>query len=466
MSRHKGWAIVLSVAVIIWLIPHPEGVSADAWHLLAIFAATIVGLIVQPMPLGAMVILAVTSIALLGIVPARTALTGFANGTVWLIVSAFLLARAFIVTGLGRRIAFLLIRAFGRRTLGLAYAVAAADLAIAPATPSNTARAGGILYPIVRSLASALGSEPGDTARKVGAYLIKTEYQVTIITSAMFMTAMAANPLVVELAAETSDVRLTWGGWALGAILPGLISLAVVPWLLYKIYPPEIKETPAAAQLARDELEKMGPMTRAEKILLTVFIGILILWATSQLHGIYATTVALIGLSCLLVTNVLSWQDVLGERGAWDALVWFGGLVMMAGQLNALGLVAWFADEVSGRVSSWPWLAALMVLAAVYFYAHYAFASMTAHVTALFPAFLAVAIAAGAPPYLAALIFAYSSNLNGSLTHYATGPSPIYYGSGYVDLPTWWKLGLVISIVNITIWTVVGFPYWKALGLW
>jgi DASS family divalent anion:Na+ symporter len=466
MGRRTRWAIVLSIAVMIWLIPHPEGVSADAWRLLAIFAATIIGLIVQPLPLGAMVILAVTSVALLGIVPARTVLTGFANGTVWLIVSAFLLARTFIVTGLGRRIAFLLIRLFGRRTLGLAYALAAADLALAPATPSNTARAGGILYPIVRSLAVALGSEPGDTARKVGAYLIKTEYQVTIITSAMFMTAMAANPLLVELAAQTSDVHLTWGSWALGAILPGLISLAVVPWMLYKIYPPEIKETPAAAQLAQEELEKMGPMTRGEKILLTVFVAILILWATSQLHGIYATTVALVGLSCLLVTNVLSWGDVLGEKGAWDALVWFGGLVMMAGQLNALGLVGWFADEVSGRVSSWPWLVALTALAAIYFYVHYAFASMTAHVTALFPAFLAVAIAAGAPPYLAALIFAYSSNLNGSLTHYATGPSPIYYGSGYIELPTWWKLGLVVSIVNITIWTVVGFPYWKALGLW
>jgi DASS family divalent anion:Na+ symporter len=466
MRRRTRWAIVLSIAVITWLIPHPEEVSADAWHLLAIFAATIIGLIVQPLPLGAMVILAVTSVAVLGIVPPRTALSGFANGTVWLIVSAFLLARAFIVTGLGRRIAFLLIRLFGRRTLGLAYAVAAADLALAPATPSNTARAGGILFPIVRSLAIALGSEPGDTARKVGAYLIKTEYQVTIITSAMFMTAMAANPLVAELAAQTSDVHLTWGSWALGAILPGLISLAVVPWMLYKIYPPEIKETPAATQLAHEELEIMGPMTRGEKILLTVFIAILILWATSQLHGIYATTVALVGLSSLLVTNVLSWHDVLGEKGAWDALVWFGGLVMMAGQLNALGLVGWFADEVSGRVSSWPWLVALMALAAIYLYAHYAFASMTAHVTALFPAFLAVAIAAGAPPYLAALIFAYSSNLNGSLTHYATGPSPIYYGSGYIELPTWWKLGLVISIVNITIWTVVGFPYWKALGLW
>ena len=102
----------------------------------------------------------------------------------------------------------------------------------------------------------------------------------------------------------------------------------------------------------------------------------------------------------------------------------------------------------------------------IYLYAHYGFASMTAHITAMYSAFLVVAIAAGAPAYLAALGFAYFSNLNASMTHYATGPAPIYFGAGYVSLPTWWRLGFLISVVNIIIWIVIGFPYWKMLGLW
>jgi DASS family divalent anion:Na+ symporter len=461
----KGVAALL-VFVVIQLIPAPSGISEQAWLLFSIFGATIFGLIIRPIPMGGVVMIGVAATALSGAVPYGVALTGFANPTVWLIVVAFLFARAFILTGLGRRIAFLFIRSFGGRTLGLAYSVVLADLVIAPATPSNTARAGGILYPIVRSLASSFGSEPGKTARKIGAYLIKTEYQCDLVTSAMFMTAMAANPLAAELAAEIAGVRLDWGRWALAALLPGLISLALIPLILYKLYPPEIERTPAASELARSELSRMGRMTRKEKILSMVFIGVLLSWATSDFHAVHPTTIALTGLATLLVLGVISWGDVLGESGAWDALIWFGGLVMMAGQLNELGFIGWFAENVTGYVSAWSWLTALTVLLLVYFYSHYGFASMTAHVTAMYPAFLVAAIAAGAPPYLSALGLAFFSNLNSSMTHYATGPAAIYFGSGYVELSAWWRLGFIISIVNLIIWVGVGFPYWKLLGLW
>jgi DASS family divalent anion:Na+ symporter len=249
--------IVILVGVVIWYSPVPTGVKPEAWHLLAIFVATIVGLILTPISMGAVVILGVMMTALTGVLKIGPALSGFANNTVWLIVAAFLIARGFIITGLGRRIAFHFIRAFGKKTLGLAYAIELSDLVLAPATPSNTARAGGILYPIVRSLCSTFGSEPGDTSRKIGSYLMKMEYQGVVVTSAMFMTSCAINPLVVELAKKTANVSLSWGTWALAASVPGLISLIIVPYLLYKLYPPEIKETPQASQMAHTELEKM-----------------------------------------------------------------------------------------------------------------------------------------------------------------------------------------------------------------
>ena len=458
--------IVLLVGVVIWALPVPAGVKKEAWQLLAIFVATIFGLILTPLPMGAVVIIGVMMTGLTGVLKIGPMLSGFANNTVWLIVAAFLVARGFISTGLGRRVAYMFIRAFGRKTLGLAYSIVASELVISPATPSNTARAGGIIYPIVRALSSTFGSEPGESARKIGAFLMKMEFQATVITSAMFMTSMAPNPLIAELAKKTANVSISWGMWALAAIVPGILSLIIVPYVLYKLYPPEIKATPQAAEMAHRELEKMGPMKRTEKTMLFVFILILALWVTGEWNKIDATIVAIVGVSIMLVTGVLRWEDVLNEKGAWDALIWFGGLVMMASQLNSLGFMKWFATTVGSSLAGWTWLSALIVLMLVYFYSHYGFASTTAHVTAMFPAFLAVAVAVKVPPYLAALTLGFFSALNAGITHYGTGPAPIYFNAGYMDQKTWWKFGLIVSFVNIAIWMGVGFPWWKVLGLW
>jgi DASS family divalent anion:Na+ symporter len=458
--------IAIAIGIIIWYLPAPAGVKKEAMRLLAIFVATIVGLILTPLPMGAVVIIGVMLTGVTETLKVGQILSGFANNTVWLIVAAFLLTRGFIKTGLGRRISYLFIRTFGRKTLGLAYAIAASDLVLSPATPSNTARAGGIIYPIVRGLTSTFGSEPGATARKIGSYLMIMEYQAVIVTSAMFMTAQAASPLLVELAKKTANITISWGTWALAGVLPGLLCLILTPYILYKIYPPEIKETPQASQMAHAELQKMGPMKRSEKILLVVFFMILALWVTSEWNKLDATVVALIGVGVMLLTGVISWEDVLGEKGAWDALIWFGGLVMMATGLSQLGFMKWVATSVAGSVTGLAWLPALLVLVLVYFYSHYGFASVTAKVTAMFPPFLAIAMAAQAPPQLTVFLFGMASALGAGITHYGTGPSPIYYNAGYVDLGTWWKLGLLVSIINLVIWFGVGFPWWKVLGLW
>ena len=371
-----------------------------------------------------------------------------------------------IKTGLGRRSAYGLIKALGDSTLKLGYTIALSDLIIAPATPSNTARAGGILFPIVKSLSLAFGSEPGASSRKVGAFLIQTAYQANTITSAMFMTAMAGNPLIALLAAKTLGINISWGLWALAASVPGLLSLLVVPYFLYKFYPPEIKHTPEAKGIAADELAKMGPMSKGEKIVAAVFGGALLLWATSQYNGIDATVVAMLAVSIMMLTKVLEWQDVLDEKGAWDTLIWMGALIGLADYLAKLGFIPWFAKAVGAGIVGVSWMQALIVLLVIYMYAHYGFASLVAHITAMYAAFASVAVAAGAPAYLVALALAFMSNLCMSLTHYAAGPAPILFGSGYVDQPTWWKLGFMVSVINMVIWVGVGSMWWKVLGLW
>ncbi len=466
MGKWKSFLLVMLIGAAIWFVPVPAGLKPQAWHLLAIFVATIIGIILNPLPMGAMALIGITVCALTKTLTVPEALSAFADATIWLIVCAFLFARSFIKTGLGSRIAYLLMRSIGDSTLKLGYVLCISDLILAPATPSNTARGGGVLYPIVRSLGSAFDSEPGPTARRVGAYLMATQFQGNCITSAMFMTAMAANPLAAVLAKQVLKIDISWGLWALAAAVPGLVALIVMPYFLYKIYPPELKHTPEAKELAKRELAKRGAMSTPEKIVLAVFIGALLLWSTSSFTKINATLVALMGVCVMLITEVLTWQDILDDKGPWDTLMWMGGLVGMAGFLNKLGFIPWFAKTVSASLGGIAWVPALTILLVVYMYAHYGFASLTAHVTAMYPAFIAVAVAAGAPPFLAALSMAYLSNLCGGLTHYSTGTAPIYFGSGYVDQGTWWKLGFSASVVNMLIWVGIGGIWWKVLGLW
>lgn len=468
-SQKKKLVGVILLGAVIWFLPHPDAITPIAWHLFAVFAATIAGFILQPLPIGAVAFIGVSVAALLGVVSVKVAISGYGNSTIWLIVCAFLLARAFIKSGLGSRIAYLIIKAIGKSSLTLGYAITLSDFVISPATPSSTARAGGIIYPIIRSLSSALHSEPDDgTARKFGAHIMQIEYQANAITCAMFMTAMAGNPMAVELAAKTIGVEITWSAWATAAIVPGLLSLLLMPYLLYKLYPPEIHEMPHAKQMAVEALEKMGPMSWMEKVVLAVFVGSLALWATSSLTHMNATGVGMLAVTVLLLTNVLTWQDVLQEKGAWNTMFWMGSLIALAGALSSSGFIKVVADMAGAAIQSagLSWLAAFIILVLIYVYSHYAFASVSAHIGAMYAAFLAVAVAVGTPPLLAAISFAALSNIMIPLTHYGGGAAPILYGAGYVPQGTWWKLGFIIVTVNLVIWLGIGSLWWHVIGLW
>lgn len=467
MSKKSGMAIILLVGLILWFLPVPAGLSVKAWHLFAIVISTIIGYILQPIPMGA---IGLTSVVLCIITKTTTvpeALSGYSNTTIWLVVSSILFARGFINSGLGTRIAYMLVRTLGASSLKLGYAMLISDLIIAPATPSNTARAGGILFPIVRSLSSVFGSEANpETRKKLGAYLTQTLYQSVVVTSMMFITAIASNSLVITFAKQVANVEISWFTWAFAASVPGLICLSVLPIIMHKIYPPEIKETPEAKEFAAKELLKMGPMSRNEKIVLTIFISALILWATSQWTKIDATTVAIMAVVIMVWLGSMSYKDLVGESMAWDNLLWMGTLIGLAGLLAKFGFIKWLANMVSGSLVGISWNMTLFALAIIYIFAHYFFAATSSHVTAMYGAFLAVAITAGAPPYYAALFLGYTSVLCAGLTHYAMGPSPVLFAPGYVTQAEWWKIGLIFAIFNGVVWYGIGPFWWKFIGLW
>lgn len=461
------WLLVLGCALSILVLPRPEGVSNEAWTLLAIFAATIVGSIVQPLNGAAMVLLGVVALALFRAVPIEKALSGYSDKFVWLVLAAFFISRAMIKTGLGHRIALIFVRLIGRRTLGLGYSLVFTDFILASFIPSTGARSGGIILPIARSVTETYESRPDDgTEARLGTFLMTMLYQCEVILCATFLTGQASNVIIAGFAKQHAGIDLNYSIWFISAIVPSLISLTVIPLMIYRFYPPEIKETPNAVAFAHDELEKLGPLGREEKILLVVFVAVVLLWITARWHGIDSTVIALLGITSLIVSRVLAWRDLMNETHAWEVFIWYGGLVMMATALGETTLPKLFADSIAGFTTGWSWPIALLILAIVFFYAHYGFASITAHVTAMFIPFLAVTVAVGAPAGLTVLALTYFANLSAGLTHYGTTPAPVYFGLGYVTQSRWWTVGLVASILNIVIWSVAGLAWWRFLGWW
>lgn len=457
-------ALVVCVGIGIWLLPRPDPVDPRAWRLLAIFVATVVGVIARPLPMAAIAAVGLAATLATRTLTINEALSGFANPTVWLVVTAFFLACGFIQTGLGARIAYGMVKAFGRTTVGLGYSIVAADLVLAPLIPSNTARAGGVIFPILQSLTRVIAPEPVAHAR-TRAFLTLTAYNGTVVTSAMFVTAMVANPLIVQLAAD-QGAPISWYRWALAASVPGAISLLVVPIFIYWLCARGSAATGDAPQAAAAALARLGPVKRSERLMASVSVALLGAWISGPFIGVDTTAAALIAVAALLVTGVLRWDDFARDHEAWNTFVWFACLLTMATYLSQFGLTAWFTTEVRSMFTETGWVAGFLGIVLVYFYSHYFFASITAHVTAMYAPFLAVALGLGTPPVLAALALGFSSNLFASLTHYGTAPAPILFGSGHVPLGVWWRVGLLVSIVNIAIWIGVGVVWWRALGLW
>ncbi len=462
----RGLAILVAIYLAFTLlVPKPDAVKPEGWRLTGIFLATVAGLMLQPIPGGALVLLSITLAAVFGGLGVEKALQGFGDPTVWLVMAAFFISRALINTGLARRIALFFVRVFGRSSLGVCYALQLSDMVLAGIIPSNGARSGGVVLPIVRSIAELYGSTPAKAAL-LGGFLFVSVYQGICITASMFFTGQASNPLLAQLSAQQVGYNITWSSWFIAGIVPGLVSLLINPIIIMRMNPPEIRRTPEAAQFARDELRKMGSLTLHEKILAVVFVAVCGMWVTSGIHKVDITITALMGSGALLATGVLKWEDIRSEKAAWDIFIWYAGLVKLGKALSETGVTREFANWVGAMFGGAGWVTLFVIALLIYYYAHYAFASITAHILALYPPFLAVLAAAGAPLGLVCYAFGCFSNFAAGLTHYGTTPAPMFFAHEYVSMKMWWRVGFVISLVNVAVWSTVGFAWWKVIGIW
>jgi L-tartrate/succinate antiporter len=472
-----SWSAFLppAIAVAILLIPAPEGLAPHAWRFFAVFVGVIVGLMTEPIPGPAISFIGVTLVALLSpwmlFSPEQLsapgfnatnaslswALSGFANSTVWLIFGAFTFALGYEKTGLGRRLALVLVRTLGRRTLTLGYAAVAADALMAPFTPSITARSGGTVYPAIRNLPPLYGSLPNDPSRRlVGSYLMWTALAASNVTSSLFLTGMAPNLLAVELVAKGVNVQITWMQWFVAFAPLGILLLVALPWLVYVLYPPTIKKGSEVVSFAAEELRKLGGISKRESLLIGFVLLALVLW-TGGGDLVNPTTTAMVVVGLMVVTGVVTWDEVVANKGAWATLVWFATLIAMADGLDQTGFIAWFATLIGAHVGGFTPTLGLVVLVSAYFLSHYLFASVTAHVTAMLPIMLAIGSAIpGMPVEKLSLMLVMCGGIMGVLTPYAGGANPVYSGSGYLPAADFWRLGAIFGLIFFASWLCVG----------
>ena len=461
------WRVLAPVVIgaTLVLMPVPDGLTPAAWRYFALFAAVVLALVLEPVPAAGVGFIGMALAAATRLVAPDTetslkiALSGFANGTVWLVFAAFMFSLGYERTGLGKRIALVLVRRLGGSTLGLGYAVMFADLVLAPFTPSNTARSAGTIFPIIRNIPPLYGSQPGPTARRIGGYVVYTAFAATAVTSSMFLTGLAPNLLALELVSDTVGHRFSMAEWVLGFLPVGVLLVLLVPWLIYKIYPPSITKSAEVRDWAAAELAGMGAISRGEVTMAALALLAVGLWIFGS--GLMeAATVALVVISLMLLLRVASWQEMIAHKDAWSVLTLLATLFGLADGLNKVGFVAWFAKGSAAALVGLPPIAVMSALVAVFFLVHYMFASLTAHTTAVLPVVLAAGVAVpGVPAKPFALLLCYSLGLMGIITPYATGPAPVFYASGYITRREFWTLGLVIGLLFLAALLAVGVPY-------
>ena len=454
-SDHKlRWikrGITLALGIVIWNLPIPWDLSPDSWYLFTIFITAIIGVLLEALSIFTASVIALVAVVLLRVLPPERAFSGFSESFILLILAAFLVAKGVIKSGLGRRIAFLLIRRFGRSTLNLGYCIVATDTLLGPAIPSNTARSG-ILYPIAHALSLDTGSLPTpEGRRKTGSYLMMTAISGHTISSALWFTGMAANPVGAGIAAQFG-VNMNFGNWFFVASVPCFIALIAIPYILYKIFPPEDKYTPDAPEMAAKALQKMGPMSSKEWIMGITFFGMILLWAFSPVLNINLAIVAFLGLSILILANVYTLDDI--RQGAGDALetyIWFAILYMMSTSLNDMGFMKTLGAQLATYISGYSWVTVYILLTVLYVLIHYLFVSQTAHLLALYAVFLQVAVNAEVPAALMAFMLSFATNYFAVMTPQASSSNVLFAGSGFLPSEDIYKQGAIITVLNTAI---------------
>ena len=447
----------LALGLAIWLSPVPDGLAPEAWQLFAIFAAAIAAVVSGGATILLAAILALVAAVLTNTLEPSAAYSGFSEGFILLIVVAFLVGRGVVNSGLGARIGYLLVRSFGKSSLGLAYSMVATDALIAPAFPSNTARSG-VLFPIVYSLAENSGSHPWEESRHdMGAYLMLCSMAGLGLSSALWLTAMAANPVGVAMVAR-QGFEITFASWLMASSVPTLCAMALVPWFLYKVFPPGITRTPHAPAAAAAKLKALGAMSSPEWITLGTFVAMVGGWALAGVLGLDATAIAFFGLAVLMISGIFTMDDIKNSGDALETLIWFAILYTLSTELDRLGFMQYVGDLLGSSVEGLSWPVTYVALTSLYVLIHYLFVSQTAHLLALFGVFIGLSQPEVPLPVMAMMLL-LATNFFSVITPQASSCNVIFVGSGYVTGGEVYRYGGLTTLLCLAIYLVIGTPW-------
>jgi DASS family divalent anion:Na+ symporter len=448
-------AATLILVAVLWWGPVPDGLTLQAWRLFALFAGAIFAVVAGALPILAASVLAIAAAVLTGLLAPADAYAGFGNGTILLIVIAFLVASAVVKCGLSARAGHWVVSRFGRSTLGLSYSIFLLDAVIAPAFPSNTARSG-VLYPLAFSLADTAGAKPGQPGRqRLGAFLMFSGIASLSLSSALWLTAMAANPLGTAIA-QRSGVEIGFGRWLLAASVPTICAMALLPLVLYRVIRPEVQATPDAPATARRALAALGPLTPQEWIVLVVFAGMVALWGAAATLKLDSTAIAFLGFGALLVTGAITLDDIAKQGDVLATFIWFAALFTLSQQLDQLGFMAFLGQRLSTALAGLAAPTAGLILVMGYILLHYLFVSQTAHLLALFGVFLDVGVRLGVNPAVLAFQLLFATNYFAAITPQGSSANLLFAGSGYLPQNDLYRLGAITTVVCFLIYAVIG----------
>jgi anion transporter len=417
--------------------------------------------------MGSIAIISLTIGPLIGAFSIQDAIASFGSPIVWQIITVFFIARAIVKTNLSKRISFNIIKFFGKNVLGLGYGYVFSTFALGPMIPSGTARMGGIILPIIKASAQALGSDPEKgTEKKAGSFFILLALYSNAIVAAMFLTATAANPVIKNLAFSLG-VNMTWLTWAKISLVPGFACLILMPLILYFLYPPQLKHLPKINHLLDLELEKLGKISLKEKQTMFILTFVLCGWIIGDYINLDAILTSLIGICGLILLKVLNFEhDLLTEKEAWNTMIWLSVILFLSKTLHKSGFLSLIINNLNFMLIDLNWQLGLVILIILYGYSHYFFASNTAHVSALFALFLGIAVKIGAPAQLSAFIFAFTTSLFSGLSHFSSTEAVLSYNTKYVQAKEFFKYGFIMSTLMLLIWMLIGLIWWKALYLY
>ncbi len=468
MTRDKliKFLAVIAIGIVLYLIPPPAGLTPKAWHMFIIYFCAILGMVLRPLPEPVILFAAimVSSAFLRNMNDILRA--GYAFSTTWLVFSAFGLSTAFIKTNLGKRIAYLLIGKLGNSTLGLGYVAMCLETILSPAMPSNIARTGGTVFPLLTSLAETLDSRPGPTARRVGAYLMLAEWNLCKTSSYLFLTGFAGNLLAISVSKGITGMDVSWASWALAACVPGGLMMLLIPWLVYVLYPPELKRIDGKA-LSEAGLKELGPLSSKEKALLVIFVLSLLCWIFGDTLKVHASVVGIGALVMCIIADIITWDDMLKNKQAWSTLIWFGGIVGLSGALIQTGFFKWVAVATKNAIP--PGLSGFTFVVVVVFVSvalRYFFASGNAYVASMMPVFLTLGMSANAPMGALLYMLLFSNSYGGMTTHYGGAPAPVLFGAGYNDVKSWWIVGAILAVGTYALHITLGVAWLKFVGLY